>query len=313
VDRERLAMILGMMGSAHDGEALNAARLAARMLKEAELTWPQVRDGEQERVAIEAARALLVENQQLHEELARLRRPPLPQTWVLPQTPGEQTAQAIEWTAVLTDWERTFAVDKALAPTDRASAGVPRPDFHKDCGRCPRQGAAPMSEAFNFTIFPDRYALQAYRQHATLEEIAALIADTVRPSKNRLPLIKLATFGTRPSPEGCLRYDANVEQITGLECDYDAEVVGFGEAVRIARTAGLRALLYTSPSHSPAKPRWRILCPFSAPLAPKRREKLMNRVNGLYSGIFAPESWSLSQSYYFGRVDGAALPERSLL
>jgi hypothetical protein len=72
-----------------------------------------------------------------------------------------------------------------------------------------------MTEAFDFTIFPDRYALQAYRQHATLEGIAALIADTVRPSKNNLPLIKLAVFGTKPSPEGCLRHDANVQQITG--------------------------------------------------------------------------------------------------
>jgi len=35
MDRSRLAQVLGMMGSAHDGEALNAARLAVRMLKEA--------------------------------------------------------------------------------------------------------------------------------------------------------------------------------------------------------------------------------------------------------------------------------------
>src|SRR6516162_8555235 len=141
-----------------------------------------------------------------------------------------------------------------------------------------------MSEAFDFTIFPDRYALQAYRQHATLEEIAALIADTVRPSKNRLPLIKLAVFGAQPSPEGCLRHDANVLQVCGLEADYDGEMVGFGEAVAIAKTAGVRALLYTSPSHTPARPRWRILCPFSAPLAPERRERLMTRLNGLYGG-----------------------------
>src|SRR5215472_1735765 len=105
-----------------------------------------------------------------------------------------------------------------------------------------------MTEAFDFAIFPYRYALQAYRQHTTLEEIAALIADTVRPSKNRLPLIKLATFGTRPSPEGCLRHDTNVLQVTGLEGDYDGEQIGFSEAMRIARTTGLHALLNTSPS-----------------------------------------------------------------
>jgi hypothetical protein len=86
MDRERLATVLGMMGSAHDGEALNAARLAVRMLKEAKATWPEVLDGEQ--VAVEAARGLLAENEQLQlqnrelqEELARLRRPPLPTSW----------------------------------------------------------------------------------------------------------------------------------------------------------------------------------------------------------------------------------------
>jgi hypothetical protein len=116
MDRERLAMILGMLGSAHDGEALNAARLAVRIVKEAGTSWPEVIDGG--RVATEAARSLLAENEnlqlenrQLQNQLARLRHPPLPTTWALPQTPGEQAAQAIEWTAVLSDWERSFVND----------------------------------------------------------------------------------------------------------------------------------------------------------------------------------------------------------
>jgi hypothetical protein len=33
-DRERLARLLGMIGSAHDGEALNAARLADRLIRD---------------------------------------------------------------------------------------------------------------------------------------------------------------------------------------------------------------------------------------------------------------------------------------
>jgi hypothetical protein len=39
VDRNRLAQVLGMLGSAHDGEALNAARLASKMIRDAGLTW----------------------------------------------------------------------------------------------------------------------------------------------------------------------------------------------------------------------------------------------------------------------------------
>jgi len=38
----RIVQLLGMMGSAHDGEVLNAARLAQRTLGELGLTWAEV-------------------------------------------------------------------------------------------------------------------------------------------------------------------------------------------------------------------------------------------------------------------------------
>src|ERR1700738_2141820 len=42
LDRDRLARVLGMMGSAHDGEALAAARQAERLRAEAGLTWGEI-------------------------------------------------------------------------------------------------------------------------------------------------------------------------------------------------------------------------------------------------------------------------------
>ena len=39
----------------------------------------------------------------------------------------------------------------------------------------------------------------------------------------------------------------------------------------------------------------------------------MSSLNGLFGGVFAFESWSLSQSYYFGRVEGAVPTKSSLL
>lgn len=42
IDRERLAKLLGMIGSDHDGEALSAARMADRLVQEARLTWHEV-------------------------------------------------------------------------------------------------------------------------------------------------------------------------------------------------------------------------------------------------------------------------------
>jgi hypothetical protein len=40
--RLRLSRLLGMLGSAHDGEALNAARLADKLVRGAGLTWHEV-------------------------------------------------------------------------------------------------------------------------------------------------------------------------------------------------------------------------------------------------------------------------------
>jgi len=39
LDRERLAKLLGMVGSCHDGEALNAARAADALVRQADCTW----------------------------------------------------------------------------------------------------------------------------------------------------------------------------------------------------------------------------------------------------------------------------------
>lgn len=44
-DRERLIKLLGMIGSNADGEALNAARLAHKLLQDRGMTWRQVVGG----------------------------------------------------------------------------------------------------------------------------------------------------------------------------------------------------------------------------------------------------------------------------
>jgi hypothetical protein len=43
--KKRLISLLGMIGSAHDGEALNAARLAQRLIGALEMTWEDVLAG----------------------------------------------------------------------------------------------------------------------------------------------------------------------------------------------------------------------------------------------------------------------------
>lgn len=44
LDKRRLVKVLGMLGSRHDGEALNAARNAHAMLSQARMTWAELLD-----------------------------------------------------------------------------------------------------------------------------------------------------------------------------------------------------------------------------------------------------------------------------
>ena len=52
-------------------------------------------------------------------------------------------------------------------------------------------------------------------------------------------------------------------------------------------------------------PRWRVLAPFSSELPPAMQARSSTStfgLNGLFHGIFAGESWTLSQSFYYGSV-----------
>ena len=155
----------------------------------------------------------------------------------------------------------------------------------------------------NVTFFRNYKARTLTAKNIAIEDLRVLILAKTASTKEKLPWLKLATFGNQKTDEGSLRHNANVLSIDGLEADYDEEQISFGEAVAIIQKANLKALIYTSPSHSPEKPRWRILAPLSRPLPAALRSKLMARLNGVFGGVFSGETWTLSQAYYFGSVD----------
>ena len=114
--------------------------------------------------------------------------------------------------------------------------------------------------AIPVTFFTDRAAQFKREDVLGPAELARLISDMVAPEKTRLPWLKMARFGDSRSDKKSLRHDANVLAITGIEADYDGEEISFSTAVEIAKKAGVGCIIYTSPSHEPAKPRWRVLC-----------------------------------------------------
>jgi hypothetical protein len=166
-----------------------------------------------------------------------------------------------------------------------------------------------IAEALTVTFFPNYQAFEKAEEQLTLKELAARIKAAKAPTKAEAPWLKLAGFGERRTEKNCLRSDGNLLMISGVEADYDGARLEFYKAVDIARGAGLTTILYTSASHRPEVPRWRILAPTSENLEPQQRATLLARLHGLYASnfpgggdVFAPESWTLSQSYYYGRI-----------
>ena len=166
------------------------------------------------------------------------------------------------------------------------------------------------TSAFQLTQFKNKQAASFERIVMTDWELCDLIWSTHALTKDSLPWLKLATFGDKKTKKGSLRHDDNVETITGIELDYDREELAFESAVKRLRKAQLQFLIYTSPSYTDARPRWRALLRTSEPLPPDKREQLVKRVNGVLGGVISDESFTLSQSYYYGRVGEQSMRPR---
>ena len=163
------------------------------------------------------------------------------------------------------------------------------------------------------TLFRDIHARFKQDKAASLADIAAGIARNHSERKENLPLLKLARFGDMASPKGSLRWDNNLTAVTGCELDYDEGKVSWDDARLALAEAGVAAILYTSPSHTDEQPRWRVLAPFMTAREAAMRAIALARLNGLLGGIAAPESFALSQAYYYGHVDGRDPPRVDVL
>jgi hypothetical protein len=157
---------------------------------------------------------------------------------------------------------------------------------------------------FTVTIFPDVAAEMLATREVTLGELRDMALAITADRKADLPLFKMAKFGDVRTANNSLRHNGNVLEIEGVETDYDAGAMSFDQAAAVLRQSGLEALLYTSPSHAEEKPKWRAVLPTSQSLPPEERSKLVARVNGVFNGVLAGESFTLSQGFYIASVNG---------
>ena len=163
---------------------------------------------------------------------------------------------------------------------------------------------SPLDQKIAVTIFKNLGAKSKAGHQWSLRELLDEIVQTEAAEKKDLPLLKLATFGQNKTDKGSVRHDANMITVSGVEGDYDAERITPQEAARRFRKAKVACVIYTSASHTPEKPRWRVLVPFSDELLPEQRNQMLARVNGLVDGTLSHESFTLSQAFYFGDAVG---------
>jgi putative DNA primase/helicase len=159
--------------------------------------------------------------------------------------------------------------------------------------------AAPIT----YSLFPDEHGIDCERRSTTWGDLVAEIEQPKEhATKAAMPLIKLATFGDVRTKKQSLRHNSNLVAVYGIEGDYDGEQISIEDAAARLTAAGIEAVLFTTPSHTPTRPRWRVLAPLQAPCEPAQRRELVGVLNAALGGMLATESFTASQSFYVGKV-----------
>lgn len=156
-----------------------------------------------------------------------------------------------------------------------------------------------------YTVFPSTSAASKQGKTSTWDDFAEIFRQpSIWAKKTSCPLLSLGVYGDVKSEKGALRYKENLKEVHGVEGDIDAGLIGIDEVVSLLDLAGLEAVVFTTASHTEASPRLRVLCPLSKPVKKEMRAHYVSLLNDVLQGHLAHESWTPSQSYYFGRVEG---------
>ena len=174
---------------------------------------------------------------------------------------------------------------------------------------------SPLDTAICITVFPDVFAREKYPEFVSLNAFAERLRDTRAASKAELPLFSPGSYDRKRTAAKALRHDNNLVELFAVVGDYDGEKLSVDAARAALATVGVCAVVVTSPSHTPERPRWRVICPLSDPLNRARANasgfelaeyhRLASRLAGVFADNIAAESWNRSQGWYIGTVNGA--------
>jgi archaellum biogenesis ATPase FlaH len=135
-----------------------------------------------------------------------------------------------------------------------------------------------------------------------IDNFVAHLAKAKAPSKEKCRLLSPVDFGENKSKNGSYRHDANVIGIDGVIGDYDDGMVPIEDAQKMLEANDIIAVLYSTPSSTQNKPRWRVICQTSKTYPTAKHKPLTEFLNRHLGDILAKESFTLSQTFYYGDV-----------
>jgi len=152
------------------------------------------------------------------------------------------------------------------------------------------------------TTFRDKNSTSGTRlQIGSWPELIELLTaeQPLYPSKERQPLWKGSTFPNDSRAAG--GKPSSHDYVIG---DYDAGVMAVTEAREILTQANIACLIYTTASHTPEEPRWRVVVLLKHAANDQTLRLLTGRLNALLRGELARESFDAGRPYFYGRVSG---------
>jgi hypothetical protein len=174
------------------------------------------------------------------------------------------------------------------------------------CTAALRGAASPIA----VTFWPDLACSVGAFEVVSIHDFRARVTAASAATKSALPSFSAARFGDTRSAAGSLRHGSNLLQCTAVCGDHDAATLTPTEAADRLRTARLVGFIYSTPSHRPGKPRWRVVVPLSQPCAPADYRRHVDALDAaLGGGVLARESRVPAQLWFYGRIAGRPVPE----
>ena len=154
------------------------------------------------------------------------------------------------------------------------------------------------------TVFRDLRASKTYPMPLAKLRDAIEAGKPHRDTKAACPLFSVFEFGDKRTAKNSLRSTENALHAWAVVAEHDAGTIAPELARDKLAAFGIAATLYTTASHTPEAPRWRIVAPTSRELDKAEYPQMVARLNGLFGGAIASESFTVAQSFYFGRING---------